>query len=297
MADDDSDKDPLSRLAIPFLGLIAFTWALVFGLLIVHLRGREWQGLDDTALILLAFLLGIALLPFVSQFSVAGLFEFKREIGQLSDKVDAVRNELSSLASATASVSQETSPRQTQNLSLDVSGLSELLADRLRQPDATTQAESPGAAQLTTSRAAKLAWQVAWISLKSALVANYRTSRVAEEGISAPALHQKDSDAAFQAATAEFAENPKNSDEDKEQLARLLRKSEAFASSDDVDIDQVVAAFKEIGSLTNILMANLTAIGVIGAAALGELQRDRALVAPFLTGIASELSKTDPPGD
>ena len=72
MADDDSDKDPLSRLAIPFLGLIAFTWALVFGLLIVHLRGREWQGLDDTALNMLAFLLGMALLPFVFPVHVAG---------------------------------------------------------------------------------------------------------------------------------------------------------------------------------------------------------------------------------
>jgi hypothetical protein len=177
VAGEDDNKDSLSGARPVFLGALAFVWALAFALLILELRSGDWRTIDETSLALLAFLLGISLLPFVSQFSIAGLFEFRREIGRLRREVEGIRADVASLASASAVANQNAA--QTQQVVL-AAGFLEKLEDtaaqtQIRTLEAERPAEKPHGNLANT-------WQHSWRMLQFLVGIYYLSTQARRAG-------------------------------------------------------------------------------------------------------------------
>lgn len=87
-------------------------WLLLLCLVVLSLRAHDWRTLDETGLVLLGFLVGLSLVPFVSQFRLLGVFEFQKKLEHVEEDLSSLRNEVVSLTSLAATQNAAAELRQ-----------------------------------------------------------------------------------------------------------------------------------------------------------------------------------------
>ncbi len=293
MAEGDSDSDPLARYTtIAVLGL-ALLCVLVFSLLMVHLDARDWQELDNTALILLAFLFAILALPFVSRFSIAGLFEFRRDIERLSGEVQGIKNEVQALSSSTSLAAQASSNRANQQLSVVFPGVAETLSKELR--NSVGQLNDDAALRSVRHEILKFARLNGWYYFESLVISDYHIRKAESEGLAAvptdPWVGNKQ--ATLELAIEAVAANPAVKQPIKDLIQRCVRFNQQTRDGTEATSDEFESAVDDVTSATGFLMGDIMARGSVGAGAYHFIQSDEGLRQAFLPewiGLARKLA-------
>ena len=269
MAKEQPDNDPLAGMTKPFLALLGFVWLLTLGLLMFHLSAQAWAGLDGNALVLLGILFGVALLPFVSHFSIAGLLEFRRKLGRVESDVESMSTQITSLVNAVA-VSRSEANVTIRN------EISQRLDAREQEVIETRAYAVQGATDLAVNQPTVVnMWSSAWLSVEYLASLLYlRTA--AKEGEEAVFDHlYAPSSEIFMIATTELLQGDALDGGEKDLLTKLLSINEKIEDQGDAadDADSFLQATRAAKMFAEALHNKLVVHVTVESAGLEKVRQ------------------------